>query len=77
MIAIDTALFLAEYLQRSGVRRVYVVPDRDVATVLNALRLRGLEVIPTNQPTSGALLAAAESAVHGGTGVIVSGAGPS
>lgn len=77
MIAIDTALYVADYLLRNGTHRVSVVPDPEVATILNACRLRGVATIATPDPTGGAMLAAAESAVHGGTGVIVTGTGPS
>lgn len=77
MIPIDTALYLSDYLLRNGTQRVSVAPDPEVATILNACRLRGISTIITPDATGGAMLAAAESAVHGGTGVIVTGSGPS
>lgn len=74
---IDTALYLADHLEHSGVHRVHVVPDPEIAPVLNALRLRGVTIEPALDPCAAAMLAAAESAVGSGTGVVVSGAGPS
>lgn len=76
-MVIDTALFLTDYLVRNGIERVYVVPDPEVATILNAFRLRGVEIVATPDPLGGAMVAAAESVMHRGSGVIVSGSGPS
>lgn len=76
MIAINTALFIADYLVQSGVRRAYAVPDPEIAPVLNAFRLRGVTVVATESGTVGGMLAAAEDAVHQGVGVVISGAGP-
>lgn len=77
MIAIDTALYLADYLVRNGLQRVYVVPDPEAVDALNAFRLRGLTIVPTPDATAGTMLAAAESAVRQAPGVILSGSGPS
>ncbi|MDI3339743.1 MAG: thiamine pyrophosphate-binding protein [Sphaerobacter sp.] len=77
MIAIDTGLYLADYLLRSGTARVVVVPDPEVATLLNTFRLCGVVTLTTPDATAGTLLAAAESALHGGPGVVVTGSGPS
>lgn len=76
MIAINTALFIADYLVQSGVRRVYAIPDPEIAPALNAFRLRGVAIVATESGTAGGMLAAAEDAVHGGVGVVISGAGP-
>ena len=76
MIAINTALFIADYLVQSGVRRAYAVPDPEIASALNAFQLRGVTITSTESGTVGGMLAAAEDAVHQGVGVVISGAGP-
>lgn len=76
MIAINTALFIADYLVQSGVRRAYAVPDPEIAPALNAFRLRGITIVATESGTVGGMLAAAEDAVHQGVGAVISGAGP-
>ncbi len=67
---------LAEFLAARGVRRAYGVTGGEMLTVLDALRRRGIEFIPTHHEAPAAYMADTEGQLTGRPGLCLSTLGP-